>query len=47
MTWGTSPALIKNMPLGDGEVVQWLRVFGVLPGDWGSIPSTHRLAYNL
>lgn len=34
-------SLNKDLSLGPGEMVQWLRAWAALPKDQGSIPSTH------
>jgi len=36
----------KNIFLGGGEMVQWLKALAALPEDWGSILSTHMAAHN-
>jgi hypothetical protein len=36
----------KNLSLGDGEMVQWLNVLGVLSEELSSIPSMHMVAHN-
>ena len=36
----------KKMPLGTGEMIQWLSTLVTLAKDLGSSPSTHVVAHN-
>ena len=36
----------ENMAVGAGEMAQRLRALTALPGDLGSVPSTHMAAHN-